>query len=176
MSLSWAWLFLLLATFPWLLGVDLLSDSIATSGVCLFISGAAIIAPCRRLRRWQAVLFSACVGFLFEALRPIPDGSLALLLVFAAIYLTSHRDAMRDMPRMFWAAVLVNGLACTAWFIAAGLAHLKEVPLLSLHFLGQWLLHLLLATILAVLLLVPLALVQNFAMDKIGVPQPDEAA
>jgi hypothetical protein len=70
----------------------------------------------------------------------------------------------------------VNGLACTAWFIAAGLAHLKEVPLLSLHFLGQWLLHLLLATILAVLLLVPLALVQNFAMDKIGVPQPDEAA
>ena len=148
MSLSWAWLFLLLATFPWLLGVDLLSDAMATSGVCLFISGAAIIAPCRRLRR----------------------------LVLAAIYLTSHRDEIRDMPKMFWAAVLVNGLACTAWFIATGLAHLKEVPLLSLHFLGQWLLHLLLATILAVLLLVPLALVQNFAMDKIGVPQPDEAA
>ena len=108
-------------------------------------------------------------------MRPIPDGSLALLLVLAAIYLTSHRDEIRDMPKMFWAAVLVNGLACTVWFIAAGLAHLKEVPLLSLHFLGQWLLHLLLATILAVLLLVPLALVQNFAMDKIGVPKPNEA-
>lgn len=174
MSLSWSWLFLLLATFPWLLGVDLLSDAMATSGVCLFISGAAIIAPCRRLRRWQAVLFSACVGFLFESLRPIPDGSLALLLVLVAIYLTSHRAEIRDMPKMFGAAVLVNGLACTAWFIAAGLAHMKEVPLLSLHFLGQWLLHLLLATILAVLLLVPLTLVQNFAMDKVGVPPPDE--
>ncbi|MEY3830102.1 MAG: hypothetical protein RL636_1803 [Verrucomicrobiota bacterium] len=175
MSLSWAWLFLLLATFPWLLGVDLLSDAMAASGVCLFISGAAIIAPCRRLRRWQAVLFSGCVGFLFESLRPIPDGSVALLLVFVAIYLTSHRDAIRDLPKMFAAAVVVNALACSAWFIAAGLAHTKEVPLVSLHFLGQWLLHLLLATILAVLLLVPLTLVQNFAMDRIGVPQPDEA-
>lgn len=175
MSLSWAWFFLVLATFPWLLGVDLLSDALATSGVCLFVSGAAIIAPCRRLRRWQAVLFSACVGFLFEALRPIPDGSLALLLVGAAIYLTTHRDEIRDMPKMFWAAVLVNGLACTTWFVAAGLAHLKQVPLFSLHFLGQWLVHLLLATIMAVLLLVPLTLVQNFAMDKVGVPQPDEA-
>ncbi len=175
MSLSWAWFFLVLATFPWLLGVDLLSDAFATSGVCLFVSGAAIIAPCRRLRRWQAVLFAACVGFLFEALRPIPDGSLALLLVGAAIYLTAHRDEIRDMPKMFWAAVLVNGLACTTWFVAAGLAHLKQVPLFSLHFLGQWLVHLLLATIMAVLLLVPLTLVQNFAMDKVGVPQPDEA-
>jgi hypothetical protein len=175
MSLSWAWLFLLLATFPWLLGVDLLSDSMAASGVCLFISGAAIVAPCRRLRRWQAVLFSACVGFLFESLRPIPDGSLALLLVLAAIYLTSHRDEIRDMPKMFAAAVLVNCLACTTWFLAAGLAHTKDVPLISLHFLGQWLVHLLLATILAVLLLVPLALVQNFTMDKAGVPQADEA-
>lgn len=176
MTLSWAWLFLLLATFPWLLGVDLLSDAMAASGVCLFISGAAIIAPCRRLRRWQAVLFSGCVGFLFESLRPIPDGSLALLLVFVAIYLTSHRDEIRDTPKMFGAAVVVNALACSAWFIAAGLAHRKEVPLLSLHFLGQWLLHLLLATILAVLLLVPLTLVQNYAMDRVGVPQPDEAA
>ena len=175
MSLSWAWLFLLLATFPWLIGIDLLSDAMATSGVCLFISGAAIIAPCRRLRRWQAVLFSACIGFLFESLRPIPDGSLALLLVLVAIYLTSHRGEIRDMPKMFWAAVLVNGLTCTAWFIAAGLAHTKEVPLLSLHFLGQWLVHLLLAIILAVLLLVPLTLVQNFAMDKVGVPPSDEA-
>ena len=176
MTPSWAWLILLLATFPWLLGVDLLSDALAASGVCLFVSGAAIIAPCRRLRRWQAVLFSGCVGFLFESLRPIPDGSLALLLVFVAIYLTSHRDEIRDTPKMFGAAVVVNTLACSAWFIAAGLAHTKEVPLFSLHFLGQWLLHLLLAIILAVLLLVPLTLVQNYAMDRAGVPQPDEAA
>ena len=76
---------------------------------------------------------------------------------------------------MFGAAVVVNDLGCSAWFIAAGLAHTADVPLLSLHFLGQWLLHLLLATILAVLLLVPLTLVQNFAMDRVGVPQPDEA-
>jgi len=176
MSLSWVWLFLLLATYPWLLGVDLLSDSFATSGVTLFASGVALIAPCRRLRRWQAVLFAACVGFLFEALRPIPDGSLALLLVLVAIYLTSHRELLRDTPKMFLAAILVNTLACTGWFFAAGLAHSKQVPLLSLHFLGQWLLHVLLAIILATLLLAPIAVAQNFAMDKAGLPQPDEAA
>lgn len=175
MSLGWAWFFLLLATYPWLLGVDLLSDSIAATGVGLFASGAAIIAPCRRLRRWQAVLFSACVGFLFEALRPIPDGSLALTLVLAAIYLTSNRDDIRDLPRMFRGAVLVNALACTTWFLAASLQHVKQVPPASLHFVGQWLLHLLAATALAVVLLVPLAAAQNFAMDKAGVPQPDEA-
>lgn len=176
MSLSWAWLILLLATYPWLLGVDLLSDTMATSGVTLFISGAALIAPCRRLRRWQAVLFAACVGFLFEALRPIPDGALALLLVLVAVFLTSHRDLLRDTPKMFLAAIAVNTLACTAWFVAAGLAHTKQVPLLSLHFLGQWLLHVLLAIILATLLLAPLAMAQNFAMDKAGLPRPDEAA
>jgi len=176
MTLSWAWFILLLATYPWLLGVDLLSDAFASSGISLFISGAVLIAPCRRLRRWQAVLFAGAVGFLFEALRPIPDGSLALLLVLVAIYLTSNRELLRDTPKMFLAAIAVNTLACTGWFVAAGLAHLKQVPLLSTHFLGQWLLHLLLAIILATLLLTPIALAQNFAMDKAGVPQPDEAA
>lgn len=176
MNLGWAWFFLLLATYPWLLGVDLLSDSVATTGVGLFASGAAIIAPCRRLRRWQAVLFSACIGFLFESLRPIPDGSVALLLVLAAIYLTSNRDEIRDLPRMFRGAVAVNALACTGWFLASALAHRQQVPVASLHFVGQWLLHLLAATTLAVLLLVPLASIQNYAMDKAGVPQPDEAA
>ena len=121
MNLSWAWLFLLLATFPWLLGVDLLSDSIAASGVCLFISGAAIIAPCRRLRRWQAVLFSACVGFLFEARRPIPLGTLPFLLAGLSIFLTSNRILLRNTPLVLRGAVLCNTLACTAWFTAAGL-------------------------------------------------------
>lgn len=176
MSLGWAWVLVLLATYPWLLGVDLLGDAVAATGVGLCVSGVAIVAPCRRLRRWQAVLFAAAVGFLFEALRPIPDGSLALVLVCAAIYLTSHRDEIRDLPRMFAAAALVNALACTAWFVAAALPHAKQVPLLSMHFLGQWLLHLLVATTLAVLLLAPLAMTQDFAMDKAGVPQPDEAA
>ncbi len=176
MSLGWAWVLVLLATYPWLLGVDLLGDAVATTGIGLCVSGVAIVAPCRRLRRWQAVLFAAAVGFLFEALRPIPDGSLALVLVFAAIYLTSHRDEIRDLPRMFAAAAAVNALACTVWFVAAALPHAQQVPLLSMHFLGQWLLHLLVATTLAVLLLAPLAMTQDFAMDKAGVPQPDEAA
>jgi hypothetical protein len=176
MNLGWAWLLLLLATYPWLLGVDLLGDALASTGIGLCAAGVAIIAPCRRLRRWQAVLFAASVGFLFEALRPIPDGAVALPMVAAAIHLTSHRDELRDLPRMFRGAVLVNALACTAWFLATSFAHSQQVPLLSLHFAGQYLLHLLVATGLAVLLLAPLALSQDYAMDKLGVPRADEAA
>lgn len=175
MSLGWAWFFLLIASYPWLLGVDLLGDAAASTGIGLCISGVAIVAPCRRLRRWQAVLFAGCVGFLFEALRPIPDGAVALPLVAAAIYLTSHRDEIRDLPRMFRGAILANALACAAWFVAAAWAHRSQVPLLSLHFTGQFLLHLLVATGLAVLLLAPIAMTQDYAMDKAGVPQADEA-
>lgn len=175
MSLSWTWFFLLLATYPWLLGVDLLTDACAGTGVALGISGVVIIAPCRRLRRWQAVLFAGCVGFLYEAMRPVPDGSVALVLVVGAIFLTSNRPSIRELPLMFRGAILMNSLACTGWFIASGLRHQAEVPLVSMHFLGQWLLHLMCAAILAVLLLVPIALVQNFTMDKAGVPRADEA-
>lgn len=175
MSLSWAWFFLLLATYPWLLGVDLLTDSVATTGVGLFIAGAVMIAPCRRLRRWQAVLFAAGIGFLYEALRPIPDGSVAIVLVFGAIFLTSNRAIIRDLPMMLRGALLLNILACTSWFLATAWRYQNQVPLLSLNFLGQWLLHLLAATILALLLFVPIVLVQNFTMDKVGIPQADEA-
>ncbi len=174
MSLSWAWFFLLLATYPWLLGVDLLTDASAGAGVGLCISGAVIIAPCQRLRRWQGVLFAASVGFLYEAFRPVPDGSVALVLVVGAIFLTSNRPFIRDLPFMFRGAILMNSLVCTSWFVASALHHQAQIPLLSLHFLGQWLLHLLCAAVLAIFLLVPIAIVQNFTMDKVGVPKADE--
>ena len=65
----WAWFIVLLATLPGLWVADLLTDSLAGTNLVVFISGAAIVAPCRRLKRWQAVIFAACVGFLFVARR-----------------------------------------------------------------------------------------------------------
>jgi len=100
MTMGWAWLILLLATYPWLLGADLASDALASSSLVFFVSGACLIAPSRRLKRWQMILFAGCLGFLFEARRPIPDGALALSLVAAAIFLSTQRQHLRNTPGM----------------------------------------------------------------------------
>ena len=43
--MGWAWLIMLLATYPWLLGADLASDVLARGGFVVFISGVCIVAP-----------------------------------------------------------------------------------------------------------------------------------
>jgi hypothetical protein len=48
--MGWAWLFWLLATYPWLLGADLATDTLASSSLVWFVSGTCLIAPSRRLR------------------------------------------------------------------------------------------------------------------------------
>lgn len=166
----WAWFIVLLATLPCLWLADLGSDVLARHNLVLFVSGAALVAPCRRLKRWQAVLFAACVGFLFEARRPIPAGTLAFLLAAISIFLTSNRLLLRNTPLVLRGAVLCNTLACTAWFTAAALrANALAGPTLG-FFLGQLLLQVGLSALLAVVVFVPLALIQDAALDRAGIP------
>lgn len=166
----WAWFIVLLATLPGLWVADLLTDSLAGNNLVVFISGAAIVAPCRRLKRWQAVIFAACVGFLFEARRPIPLGTLPFLLAGLSIFLTSNRILLRNTPLVLRGAVLCNTLACTAWFTAAGLrpgafaqGNLGDITLQLLIQVGF-------AAAIALLVFVPLALIQDAAMDRTGLP------
>ena len=164
--MGWAWLFLLLATYPWLLGADLASDTLASSSLIFFISGTCLVAPCRRLKRWQAVLFAAGLGFLFEARRPIPDGALALSLVAIAIFLSSNRQLIRNTPGMLRAAAIVNAVACLIWFLSSSYGS----PSPATDLAGQLILQLLLAGVVGTLGLIPIALTQNAALDRLNVP------
>lgn len=164
--MGWAWLILLLATYPWLLGADLASDTLASSSLVCFVSGTCLIAPCRRLKRWQSILFAACLGFLFEARRPIPDGVLALSLVAVAIFLSSNRHLTRNTPGMLRAAAIVNMGSCLVWFLASSYGSTAS----SAEPAGHLLLQLLLAGVVGTIGLIPVALTQNAALDRLGVP------
>lgn len=168
--MGWAWLILLLATYPWLLGADLASDVLASSSLVCFVTGTCLVAPCRRLKSWQAILFAAGLGFLFEARRPIPDGALALSLVAVSIFLSSNRQLLRNTPTMLRAAAIVNGGACLIWFVSAAYASSSPSEDTVWH-LG---LQLILATLVGAVGLIPIALTQNAAMDRIGVPPAAE--
>ena len=168
--MGWAWLILLLATYPWLLGADLASDVLASSSLVCFVTGTCLVAPCRRLKRWQAILFAAGLGFLFEARRPIPDGALALSLVAVSIFLSSNRELLRNTPSMLRTAAIVNGGACLIWFVSAAYASSSPSEDTVWH-LG---LQLILATLVGAVGLIPIALTQNAAMDRIGVPPAAE--
>ena len=168
--MGWSWIILLLATYPWLLGADLASDTLASSSLVFFVSGTCLIAPCRRLRRWQAVLFAACLGFLFEARRPIPDGALALTLVAVAIFLSSNRHLTRNTPGMLRVAAAVNVGACLVWYVASSYG--TNAPAADLA--GHLLLQLLLAGVVGTVGLIPVALTQNATMDRLSVPPAPE--
>jgi hypothetical protein len=169
--MGWAWLIILLATYPWLLGADLLSDLLAPSALLCFITGACLIAPCQRLPRWQCVLFAAATGFLFEARRPIPDGLLALALVAAAIFLSSNRPLLRSVPRALQAAAIVNGAACLCWL--AGVAFVTPGPAGELN--GHAFTQFGCALLLGFLALAPVAATQHAVMDRLGVaPAADQ--
>jgi cell shape-determining protein MreD len=171
-TMGWAWLILALATYPWLLGADLASDVFAQSSLTVFVSGACLIAPARRLRRWQAVLFAAFIGFLFEARRPVPDGIVALTMVAAAIFLSSNRQLLRNTPGMLRAAVVVNVVGCLSWYLASAFAAASPSGEPS----GQLILQVALSGVVAVIFLLPVALTQNAAMDRLGVPPAPETA
>lgn len=172
--MSWSWLIILLATYPWLFAADLLSDWTAPWGFNVFVSGAAIVLPCSRLRRWQAVLFSGCVGFLFEARRPIPDGILALALVAVAIFLTSNKSLLRSAPRLMRASLIVNLAAATLWFSAVALT-LGQLSFRNLgDFLPQLLLQLIASALVTLILFWPLSLSQIAALDHMNAPLANE--
>jgi hypothetical protein len=167
--MGWAWLILLLATYPWLLAADLASDLFAGSGLALFVSGACVIAPCRRLRPAQAIPFAGCVGFLFEARRPIPDGTLAISLAAIAIFLTSNKPLLRNAPGMLRAAIIANLLTCAGWFVASSL-EVGRTGAAESGFMTQLVLQVGLAAVAGAILFIPVALAQNHVMDRIGIP------
>ena len=172
----WPWLTLVLLTYPCLLAADLLSDWTASAGLVVFLSGAAIVAPCRRLRRWQAVLFAACLGFLFEARRPIPDGALALVLISLAVYLTTRRTLLRNQMLLLRAALLCNTLACASWFVAAALALPRGQTPTGPELGWNLLLQGGFAALTGILAYPLVSSIQNRVMDKLGVPPAVDAA
>ena len=167
--MGWAWLIVLLATYPWLLGADLASDVLASSSLIFFVSGACLIAPCRRLRRWQSVLFAGALGFLFEARLPVPDGLLAFFLVGLAIFLSSHRPWIRTTPRMLQAAAAANALACLCWLVGSAY-HSGLGSELGFRLLPQFLF----AGAVGWAIFIPVALTQNAVMDRLAVPPAPE--
>jgi cell shape-determining protein MreD len=170
MTLTWAWLILFLATYPWLVAADLLSSSLSSWNLVFYISGLVIVAPCRRLRRWQAILFSAFIGFTFEALRPIPHGSLAFCLIFLAIILSSFPELLRDKARLRQGAILVNAISCFIWYLAMSISMREQIPFQFSSFLYNLTLQLLLSATLALLLFNTISVYQNRVMDKLRIP------
>lgn len=172
MSIPWAWFFLILATYPWLFVADLLSSTLASSGLNYFITGATLIAPCRRLKRWQAVLFAGCVGFMFEAYRPIPSGTVALSLITIAILLGNYRSYLRTTLTMIQAAVIVNGFAAIIWFSAA--AHSSEAQTDVYNLIYQATIQATVSGLMGLFIIIPLSTTQNWIMDSIGVPSAQD--
>jgi hypothetical protein len=168
MSLPWAWFFLIIATYPWLFATDLLSSTLANTGLNYFITGATLIAPCRRLKRWQAVLFAGCVGFMFEAYRPIPSGSLAISLVALAILLGNYRTYLRPTLATTQAAIVINALAALIWFSAAAYGSESHTDVYNLIY--QAAIQTTLSGLMGLVIIIPLSSTQNWVMDKMGVP------
>ena len=172
MSIPWAWFFLILATYPWLFVADLLSSTLASSGLNYFITGAALIAPCRRLKRWQAVLFAGCIGFMFEAYRPIPNGSVAISLITLALLLGNYRSYLRTTLATVQAAVVVNALVAIIWFTAA--AHSSDATSDTYNIIYQGAIQGTLSGIMGLAIIIPLSTTQNWIMDKIGMPSAQD--
>ena len=172
MSIPWAWFFLILATYPWLFVADLLSSTLASSTLNYFITGAALIAPCRRLKRWQAVLFAGCVGFMFEAYRPIPNGTVAISLITLAILLGNYRSYLRTTLAMVQAAVVVNACVAIIWFSAS--AYTCQAPTDIYNLIYQAAIQATLSGIMGLVVIIPLSTTQNWVLDLIGVPSAQD--
>ena len=172
MSIPWGWFVPILATYPLLFVAYLVSSPLAGSGLSYFITGAALIAPCRRLKRWQAVLFAGCVGFMFEAYRPIPDGTVAISLVTLAILLGNYRSYLRTALGTIQAAVVVNAVAAIIWFAAS--AYQSQAPSDIYNTIYQASIQGTLSGLMGLVIIIPLATTQNWIMDLIGVPSAQD--
>jgi hypothetical protein len=168
--MSWAWLLVLLVTYPWLLVADLFSDTLASWGMVIFITGAVLVVPCRRLKLWQSVLYAGCLGFIFEARRPIPDGTMAFWMMAAAIFLSTRRDWLRNFPLLMRAAVACNVLGCLVWYFASAWALPHHNAIAWGSVIPELALQLLTAGLAGLIFLLPVAYVQEAIMDRAGVP------
>jgi hypothetical protein len=172
MSIPWAWFFLILATYPWLLAADLLSSTLATTNLCYFVTGAALVAPCRRLKRWQAVLFAGCIGFIFETYRPIPSGTVAISLIFIAIILGNYRSHLRSNLAIVQAATAVNALVGVIWFSVS--AYHFEVRADAYSLIYEGIVQTTISGLMGLVLVIPISTTQNWVLDIIGVPSAQD--
>ena len=171
-----SWFLLLLATYPWLLVSDLVSDVMVDTGLVCFLTGAAIIAPARRLGRGPAALFARCLGLMFEARRPIPDGWLAFALAFAALAICGPQRLLRRPAAIWMAAIVLNAAATAVWFLLGGFMAASEGSRVSV-INGIWF-GMLQVTVAAACAAVagPFMLrAQESLMDRLGVPEAREA-
>lgn len=171
-----SWFLLLLATYPWLLVSDLVSDVMVDTGLVCFLTGAAIIAPARRLGRGPAALFALCLGLMFEARRPIPDGWLAFALAFAALAICGPQRLLRRPAAIWMAAIVLNAAATAVWFLLGGFMAASEGSRVSV-INGIWF-GMLQVTVAAACAAVagPFMLrAQESLMDRLGVPEAREA-
>ncbi|MFM9001617.1 MAG: hypothetical protein ACKORB_08350 [Opitutia bacterium] len=174
--MGWSWFLLLLATFPWLLASDLISDSLADSGLVCFLSGAAIVAPARRFGRGPAVFFALCIGFLFEARRPVMDGWLAFALAFSALAICGPQRLLRRPTAVWIAAIVVNAGATLIWLVSGAYAASLEGARTDLG-LALWrgALQLMVAAGAAAAFSPFMLRAQESLMDRMGVPEAREA-
>jgi len=113
MTPSLGWLVALAASYPWILAADLAGDLLAPWHLHAFVPGLLLAAPALRLKAWQLLIFSACLGLAYEARRPLPAGSAAFALMAVAAILQANRDLLRRR-RAILAAAGANVLACAA--------------------------------------------------------------
>lgn len=174
--MNWSWFLLLLATYPWLLVSDLVSDVMADTGLVCFLTGAAVVAPARRLGRGPAALFALCVGFMFEARRPIADGWLAFALAFAALSICGPQRLLRRPAAVWMAAIVLNAAATATWFALGAWRAAAEGSRMSLA-LGVWIgiLQVMVAAACAAVAAPLMFRAQETLMDRLGVPEAREA-
>lgn len=122
MTPSLGWLIALAATYPWVLASDLLSDALARWHLFPFLGGALLLTPLLRLRLPQCLLFAAGLGFMIEATRPIPAGSVVFLLMLAAVLGNAWRESLRRRARQLVGA-LANGAVAGLLLATAGVPY-----------------------------------------------------
>lgn len=174
--MNWSWFLVLLATYPWLLVSDLVSDAMADTGLVCFLTGAAVVAPARRFGRGPAALFALCAGFMFEARRPVTDGGLAFALAFAALALCGPQRLLRSPAAIWMAAVILNAAATALWFTLGGFHAVAEGARISFG-AGLWRgsLQVLVAAGAAAVVAPFMLRAQEALMDRMGVPGAREA-
>ncbi|MGA0134526.1 MAG: hypothetical protein ACO3ND_09255 [Opitutales bacterium] len=173
--MNWSWLLLLLATYPWLVASDLITDTLSDSGLVCFLAAAAMVAPSRRLGRGAAAIFALCIGFMFESRRPLPDGSVAFPLAFAAIALSGPQTLMRRPAQVWIGAIILNALATLVWVVAAGShAWYSGHPLPAGHLVWRGLLQVTVSAAAAALLAPFMLRAQESIMNRLGIPEARE--
>ena len=105
---------------------------------------------------------------MFEAYRPIPDGTVAISLITIAILLGNYRAYLRTTLATTQAAVVVNAVVAIIWFTAAAYTSTAQSDIYNSIY--QAVIQATLSGIMGLVVIIPLSTTQNWVMDSIGVP------